>query len=336
MIKNIINLNKIFGIRSIQGLYTDLKFIFHHMLTGKGFQFGPESIQFLRPDLSIPAYLGKYPEDHLARIYHLFDRDRGGVYYSQRVTRRNCFDFRKKKLSYDEHDGVDFVCPIDTPIHAAAPGKIILIRDRWFRGGLTVTIDHGFNLFTQYSHLLKTTSSIGKEVKRDDIIGFSGCSGVDIFGFFPWVPPHLHFSVMYQGKFVDPFIAPEDTDRPGQWLERNNPKPSSPLDSDQYPTPSSFNQDLLEQLILLCRDERIKLEIKACERNFHSVAALLEDAIHHDSWAFPKEIRNVCLRFKNKPQELNGISNLKLTLPLPGDKFQGILFADSGFTQKEI
>ena len=94
----------------------------------------------------MPAYRGLVPEDGRAPIFNLFDRVGGGWSFTQRVTRRAVRDYRGGRLSYDEHDGTDFVCPVGTPLVAAAPGQVVLIRDRWLRGGLTIAVDHGENL----------------------------------------------------------------------------------------------------------------------------------------------------------------------------------------------
>lgn len=114
----------IFGIRSFKQVGEDLS----HMVkkTGDGFQFGTSSLGFFRPDISVPTYMGKYPQNRLAPIFHCFDRVGGGKYYSQRVTRKTMTDFRGKHLGYDEHDGVDFACPVGTELIAVAPGHIVM------------------------------------------------------------------------------------------------------------------------------------------------------------------------------------------------------------------
>src|SRR5262245_991702 len=116
----------VFGIRSRAQLAADLGHVVGRM--GRvGFQLDLSSAKHLRPDLALTAYAGRTPRDGIAPIMNLFDRVGGGRRYTQRVTKKRCKDFRGGVLTYDEHDGTDFVCPVATPIVAAAPGRITLI-----------------------------------------------------------------------------------------------------------------------------------------------------------------------------------------------------------------
>ncbi|MBW2458974.1 MAG: M23 family metallopeptidase, partial [Deltaproteobacteria bacterium] len=212
----------VFGIRSFRQLGADVGHVLGRL--GRGFQVDLTSVGHLRPDLSLPAYAGQVPADGRAPIMNLFDRVGGGQGYSQRVTKRWCRDFRGRTLSYDEHDGTDFVCPVATPVAAAAPGEVTLIRDRWLRGGLTMTVDHGAGLATQYTHLSRALLPVGAQVSRGEVIALSGASGMDMTTFFPWVAPHVHFMAWHAGRPVDPFLADDEEERTGTWLQRNAPE----------------------------------------------------------------------------------------------------------------
>jgi len=176
------HVGSMFGIRSFSQLKDDVTQALSHQ--GSGFQVGLSSLGFIRPDISIPTYWGKRPVSGLAPIYHCFDRVDGGKNYSQRVTRKTSKDFRGRSLTYDEHDGVDFVCPIGTELVAAAPGHVVMIRDTWLRGGLTIGVDHGDGFVTQYTHCWKSLVSLGQEVKRGEPVALSGASGLDMTLFF--------------------------------------------------------------------------------------------------------------------------------------------------------
>jgi murein DD-endopeptidase MepM/ murein hydrolase activator NlpD len=63
--------------------------------------------------------------------------------------------------------------------------------------GQTVILDHGFGLFTMYSHLSRITAQKGDRVAKDAVIGNTGSTGLA-------GGDHLHFSVLVQNTFVDP------------------------------------------------------------------------------------------------------------------------------------
>lgn len=104
------------------------------------------------------------------------------------------------------HNGIDLSGP-----RAAAPadGTIVLIRDFYYNGK-TVVIDHGRGLFTQYSHLEKTSFRIreGQRIRRGEEIGKVGLTGHHIIPgkdhSAPIQQAHLHWAVSLNGVFVDP------------------------------------------------------------------------------------------------------------------------------------
>lgn len=309
-----------FGIRSRSQVASDMKFVLGRL--NKGFQLGPSSIGFIRPDISLPAYAGMVRKDGLAPIYHLFDRVGGGKGYRQRVTRKWARDFRNKRLTYDEHDGIDFVCPIGTRLCAAAPGRVVMIRDRWLRGGITLAIDHGNGLLTQYTHCWRPLVPIGKTVQRGEPVALSGASGLDMTLFFPWVPPHIHFMVWLNGRPQDPYLAEGEGERPGVWLNRNDPQPATMDFEEELPELSEADTKAMGEIAAACTDARIREELAEVCENDTVRAAILEDALHHDDWAWPKGFRDRTVRPPMNPPET------KLTLPLPKDTYRGAIFAD--------
>ncbi len=309
-----------FGIRSGTQVVSDLRFVLGRM--GNGFQVGLSSVDFIRPDLSFPAYAGMVPADGIAPVYHLFDRVGGGKGFRQRVTRKWCRDFRGGRLTYDEHDGIDFVCPVGTRLAAAAPGRVVMIRDRWLRGGLTLAVDHGGGLLTQYTHCWKPLVSVGQAVRRGDPVALSGVAGIDMTLFFPWVPPHVHFMVWVNGRPQDPYLAEGEGERPGLWLHGNDPRPAGSDPDEKIPAASAVNEKAVDEIVAACRDDRIRGELAAAAGRYAVQAAVLEDALHHDDWAWPEGYRHRTVR---PPVKASG---LKLTLPLPADGYRGAIFAD--------
>ena len=309
-----------FGIRSGSQMASDMKFVIGRL--GRGFQLGLSSIDFIRPDISLPAYAGLAPVTQLSPIYNLFDRVGGGKRFSQRVTRKWALDFRNKPLTYDEHDGIDFVCPIGTRLCAAAPGRVVMIRDRWLRGGITVALDHGNGLLTQYTHCWRPLVSIGQAVRRGEPVALSGVSGLDMTLFFPWVPPHIHFMVWLSGKPQDPYLAEGEEERPGVWLDKNDPQPAEIDSREDVPELSDVDAKTVDEIAAACIDDKIRKELAGAAGKYPVQAAIIEDGLHHDDWAWPKGFRDRTVRPCMDP------SKMMLTLPLPIDTYRGAYFAD--------
>jgi murein DD-endopeptidase MepM/ murein hydrolase activator NlpD len=94
------------------------------------------------------------------------------------------------------HAGVDISSPMGAPVHAAADG--IVGRAEYYGGyGKLVVIDHGNGMSTRYGHLSRFNVVPGQEVRRGDIIGYSGSTGRA-------TSPHLHFEVRLGGAAVNP------------------------------------------------------------------------------------------------------------------------------------
>lgn len=95
------------------------------------------------------------------------------------------------------HTGVDFTAPTGTPIYATGNG-IVQMAERNNHGyGRMVTIDHGYGYETLYAHLSQIKVKPGQEVKRGEIIGLVGNTGIS-------TAPHLHYEVVRNGRKVNP------------------------------------------------------------------------------------------------------------------------------------
>lgn len=94
------------------------------------------------------------------------------------------------------HAGMDFSGAIGTPIYATGNGKVTSAEIH--KGyGKCVIIDHGFNYQTVYAHMDKYNVKAGQKVKRGDIIGYMGNTGMS-------TGPHIHYEVKKNGIAVDP------------------------------------------------------------------------------------------------------------------------------------
>jgi murein DD-endopeptidase MepM/ murein hydrolase activator NlpD len=95
------------------------------------------------------------------------------------------------------HTGVDFTAPTGTPIYSPGSGVVTTVERNRHGYGLMVVIDHGYGYETLYAHLSKFNVRVGQEVKRGEIIGFVGNTGVS-------TAPHLHYEVIRHGNKVNP------------------------------------------------------------------------------------------------------------------------------------
>jgi murein DD-endopeptidase MepM/ murein hydrolase activator NlpD len=96
------------------------------------------------------------------------------------------------------HNGIDYEGKVGEPILAAADG-VINHQNWYFQYGRTVKISHADNFETLYAHMSRFETSLapGSHVKKGDVIGYVGSTGRS-------TGPHLHFSVIVDGQFVDP------------------------------------------------------------------------------------------------------------------------------------
>ena len=99
------------------------------------------------------------------------------------------------------HSGVDFGTPLGTPILAVMDGVVMGAGDTGEYGAMVngvyrpctsygqwIVLDHMNGLSTRYGHLSLIKVEAGQEVRRGQVIGYSGNTGVS-------TGPHLHLSV---------------------------------------------------------------------------------------------------------------------------------------------
>ena len=94
------------------------------------------------------------------------------------------------------HTGIDFIGKRGQPIYATADG--VVSRDGPGSGyGIAVMLNHGYGYQTVYAHLSKANVRPGQKVKRGDVVGFMGSSGLSS-------GTHLHYEVIKNGQRVNP------------------------------------------------------------------------------------------------------------------------------------
>jgi len=101
--------------------------------------------------------------------------------------------YKVKKM----HPGIDFAASIGTPIYATADGVVEQVSVKFSGYGKMVEIDHGFGYRTRYAHMHGFAVRAGQTVKRGDLIGYVGNTGLS-------TAPHLHYEVHINGSQVDP------------------------------------------------------------------------------------------------------------------------------------
>jgi murein DD-endopeptidase MepM/ murein hydrolase activator NlpD len=98
------------------------------------------------------------------------------------------------------HDGTDFHAPCGTPERAGESGTVI--SEVWsdvygHRLYLDVGRVNGKNMTLVYNHLTSYATHTGQHVRRGQTVGYAGTTG--------WSTAcHLHFTVLLDGKPVDP------------------------------------------------------------------------------------------------------------------------------------
>ena len=101
-----------------------------------------------------------------------------------------------KNFAGSVHTGVDLASVAHASIEAGNSGIVVFAGPLGIYGN-TIIIDHGLGVFSLYAHLSSLTATVSKTVKKEELIGYSGTSGLA-------GGDHLHFSIIVGGQFVNP------------------------------------------------------------------------------------------------------------------------------------
>lgn len=102
----------------------------------------------------------------------------------------------KLGLKSNFHKGIDFRCPVLTPIKCFLNGTVQIVKDDLDQGyGKHVWVYHDLPdrkmaIRSCYAHQSSLHVTVGQVIKQGDLIGFSGATG-KVTG------PHLHFETRY-------------------------------------------------------------------------------------------------------------------------------------------
>lgn len=94
------------------------------------------------------------------------------------------------------HAGIDFKASYGTPIVAVTDGRVSG-AGRMGGCGNAVRIDHGGALQTRYCHMSQIAARSGQFVRRGQVIGYVGSTGLS-------TGPHLHYEMYRAGRPVNP------------------------------------------------------------------------------------------------------------------------------------
>ncbi len=104
--------------------------------------------------------------------------------------------YQGEPIDEKDHMGVDLASLANSPVPAANHGRVVYAK-RLGIYGKTVVLDHGERLMSLYGHLSDIQVTEGQEVKRGEVLGTTGSTGLA-------GGDHLHFSIMVNGIPVNP------------------------------------------------------------------------------------------------------------------------------------
>ncbi len=96
-----------------------------------------------------------------------------------------------------QHTGEDMSSPMGTPVEAPVGGVIKSVTPNAGAYGMQIIIDHGNGEETMYGHLSDFNVKPGQHVRKGDVIGAVGSTGLS-------TGPHLHWETWKDGNALDP------------------------------------------------------------------------------------------------------------------------------------
>jgi len=152
------------------------------------YNFGTETFTFLQNERFSPTERAYYLDTTLG-----LPVDRSSFVIS------SSFGLRKNPFSgeWKNHNGVDFAASEDTPVYAVKDGTINLAKYDPTFGNYIILKHRDDSVTSVYAHLSKMKVKAGQKVKRGDIIGYVGKTGMA-------TGPHLHFEIRFGGIAEDP------------------------------------------------------------------------------------------------------------------------------------
>jgi murein DD-endopeptidase MepM/ murein hydrolase activator NlpD len=104
--------------------------------------------------------------------------------------------YERKEVDRQVHLGFDLATTANAPIVAANRGRVLHADDLGIYGNCVI-LDHGMGVQSLYAHLSSIEVKVGETVGKGHVLGRSGMTGLA-------GGDHLHFSLMVNGRFVNP------------------------------------------------------------------------------------------------------------------------------------
>jgi len=111
--------------------------------------------------------------------------------------------YKGRQIDQQVHLGIDLASVSNSPVPAGNTGAVAFAQPLGIYGK-TVILDHGYGMFSMYSHLSQIAVQVGDRVSRGDKLGRTGSTGMA-------GGDHLHFSILINDTFVNPV----------EWWDRN-------------------------------------------------------------------------------------------------------------------
>jgi len=109
---------------------------------------------------------------------------------------RRSYKYNGETIDHQIHLGIDLASVAHSPVPAANKGRVAFTGSIGIYGK-TVIIDHGFYLFSMYSHLSSIAVQKDQILLKGEILGRTGTTGLA-------GGDHLHFSIFVNNVFVNP------------------------------------------------------------------------------------------------------------------------------------
>ena len=138
----------------------------------------------------------KISSEHRATLLQLIPNGIPMIY--KRVTSKYGYRMHPIKLKREFHKGIDLKAKMNTPIYATADGVAEWAGMHKKSGyGRLIIIQHSYGFKTIFGHLNKIVIKSRDFVKKGQLIGYSGNSGLSS-------GPHLHYEVRYFYQTLNP------------------------------------------------------------------------------------------------------------------------------------